>query len=227
MTRTIKRVEEDARVVLRVLRRQELERDRDHERAEDDAAQTPEPAEDDDRVDRDEDRDVEVRRRSPRSAGSAKMQPVKPAIPAPMANARSLSRFTGMPDRTGREGVLAKRAQRTSGARLAEEVEPREDEHRRDEQHVVLLRPGRGLEAEEAQRVDVGDPVRPAGQARRRRRSGSARSRTRRRPARRRASRSPGSRRAGAGRGCRGGGRATPWSRRRAASVTIAGQWIP
>ncbi len=88
------------------------------------------------------------------------MHPASPAIADPIAKAISFSRLTGIAHRPGCERILAERAPGAAGARLAEEMQRREHDAHRPEQEEVLLLPRRQLVAEEAQRVDVGDPVR-------------------------------------------------------------------
>ena len=88
-------VEEEAGVALWVLRREELKRHRDHDRAEDHAAEASEAAQDHDGVDRDENRDVEV----PGGDG-CQDRPEHAARegrdPGADGERESLSRFTGM-----------------------------------------------------------------------------------------------------------------------------------
>ena len=155
------RVEEDAGVVLRILGREELERHGDHERPQDHAAQAAEAAEDDDRVDGDEDRDVEVARRD--GSEERREHAAREARdPCSDAESEELEPVDRNAHRLRRERVLAKRTQGTARAGFAQEVEADQDDDSCHEQHEVLLRPRDELVAEEADGVDVGDPVRPA-----------------------------------------------------------------
>ena len=158
------RVEEEPRVVLRVLGREELEGDVDHDRADDDAGQAPDAAEDHDRVDRDQDRQREV----PRGHGGqdgGEDAARKPGDAGSEGERHQLQPIDRNAHRLGREWVLAQRAPGAAGARLAEEVQADQDEQDDAEDEPVLLAPRRQLVAEEVVRVDVRDPVRPSGQS--------------------------------------------------------------
>ena len=81
----------------RVVRRaQQLERDVDEQRAHDHPAEAAGAAEDQHRVDRDQQRRVEVAREHGR-VERREQRPVSPATPAPNANATSFNRLTGIP----------------------------------------------------------------------------------------------------------------------------------
>ena len=156
-------VEEQPGPVLRVLGREELEGDVDHDRTEDHAGQAADAAENHDRVDGDQERQREVSRTDRREDGreDASREACDPGAEAERHQLEAVDRHA---HRLRREWILTEGAPGAAGAGFADEVQA--DEHERDdtEQEVELLRPARELVAEERQRVDVGDAVRPAGE---------------------------------------------------------------
>ena len=106
---------EDPRRVVR--RAQHLERDVDDERAEDDAAEAAGAAEDQHRVDGDQQRHVEVGGEDGR-VERGEERAGEPGDAGADAKATSFSRLTGHAHQLGRERVLAQRPPGAAGARL-------------------------------------------------------------------------------------------------------------
>ena len=141
---------------------QHLQRHVHHDRPEDRTGQRPRAAEDDHRVDRDQQRHVEVGgedarvergEQRPREAGDARTH----------RKGDQLEPVDRHPHQLGRERILAQRAPRAPGARLAHRVQRRHHDEERDQGRVEVTRDAVDLAAEEMELVDVDHPVRAAG----------------------------------------------------------------
>ena len=147
---------------------EQLEQDADDDRAEDDAGLAALAAEDDHRVDGDQEHEVELEREHGR-VRRREQRPGQRRGRRPEGEAHQLQPVHGHAHHLGGECVLALRAPRASGPRVVDEAE--QDEHRCEEaeRDEVVADGERAavldgqLLAEEVERVDAKDPVRSAG----------------------------------------------------------------
>ena len=144
----------------------QLEHDVDRDRADHDPRDAAGTAEDHHRVDGDQQRQVEVRREDAElDRGEDRARETRRR--RSNMNASSLRRFTGMLISSAASESSPKRPPGAASPRLVDEAERDDDEREHAERQPEVAADGVELVAEDADRVDVRDPVRAAREVRR------------------------------------------------------------
>ena len=144
---------------------QELERDRDHDRPDHDARLAAGAAQDHHRVERDQERQVEVLREDAELDGGEDRsgEPCRGGAEHEREDLHPVDRDA---HHLGRERVLAQRPPRPAGARLVQQVEADEHEREHDERQPEVALRRTELDPEDLHRVEARDPIRAAGEVR-------------------------------------------------------------